>query len=316
MCSVPTRLLLSVLASSRARSRTRRASSVNRPNMGPLRPVRLPRRAVECQDTSRLSRAARYIVKSELGYVLWLLTPPGDSRQGWCPAALSGAGPPLLDAERGVDPRAGVGLLCAAHTQPQGDPERLTHLGLRDDRRRAAIAAVRERDGGRRIPFPNRGECLLDRSVLVEGRNRLVDDPQRPYDLETIVERSDDAALLHHLLLVVVDDDNQVVGHFGGGFHHANVADVKWIKVTADNTDSQHCGRCRWITFTLAVVHEELHSECLIREPWQRPGTRAIGPGKASRSSKSARDTRRMRVEHFSVGAGGAANTTLKFIAT
>src|SRR5580693_8159684 len=207
MCSVPTRLLLSVLASSRARSRTRRASSVNRPNMGPLRPVRLPRRAVECQDTSRLSRAARYIAKSELGYVLWTFTPPGDSREGWCPAASFGAGVPLLDAERRVDPRAGVGLLGTAHTQLQGDPERLTHLGL------------------------------------VEGRNRLVNDPQRPYDLETIVERSDDAALLHHLLLVVVDDDNQLVGHFGRRFHHANVADVKWIKVTADNTNSQRSGR-------------------------------------------------------------------------
>src|ERR1700728_3935543 len=115
MCSVPTRLLLSVLASSRARSRTRRASSVNRPNMGPLRPVRLPRRAVECQDTSRLSRAARYIVKSELGYVLWLLTSPAIP-QGGCPGALLGARAPcsvpgrhqcrtgLLDTERGVDP--------------------------------------------------------------------------------------------------------------------------------------------------------------------------------------------------------------------
>src|ERR1700733_7535798 len=221
--------------------------------MGPLRPVRLPRRAVECQDTSRLSQAARYIAKSELGYVLWLLTPPGDSRPPCSapghpdrhPATLIGAGPPLLDAERGVDPRAGVGLLGAAHTQLQGDPERLTHLGLGDGGRGAAITAVRERDGGRRIPLPNRGESLLDRGVLVEGRNRLVDDPQRPYDLETIVERSDDAALLHHLLLVVVDDDNQVVGYFGCRFHHANVADVKWIKVTADNTDPQHSGRCR-----------------------------------------------------------------------
>src|SRR5580704_1995776 len=245
MCSVPTRLLLSVLASSRARSRTRRASSVNRPNMGPLRPVRLPRRAVECQDTSRLSRAARYIVKSELGYVLWTFTPPGDSRRGMVPGRLIRPPDALLDAERRVDPRAGVGLLGAAHTQPQGDPERLTHLSFGDDRRRAAITAIRERDRGRRIPLPNRCECLLDRGVLVEGRNRLVDDPQRPYDFETVVERSDDAALLHHLLLVVVDDDNQLIGHFGCRFHHANVADVKWIKVTADNTNSQRSGRCR-----------------------------------------------------------------------
>jgi hypothetical protein len=134
-------------------------------------------------------------------------------------------------------------------------PEGLAQLSFGNCRHRAAVATVRERHGGRGESSPQRGERLLHRGILVDGRDCVVDDPERPDYLEAIVKRGYYAALLHKLLIVIIHDYDQPVAEFRSTFHHANMANVQWIKVTTDNTNPQRCGGCRRYTFTLVMIH-------------------------------------------------------------